>query len=262
MQKIFVIISLFLLTACAGTERVRTKNIHDGSEVSMAIEIFKSDKLPAPTVLLLHGCGGVDEHDRDWAKQVQSWGFNAIVVDSFTSRFVRSTCEKAMNVQPLQRAIDAHLTARWVKSQPWSTNKVGLIGFSHGGWSALYASTKQDAEREIGSAEISSVITYYPYCGQRFYSFKLHVPLQIHIGELDEWTPAGVCRDLAKYWGIGNDYYEYKGVHHSFDRANLDLKMRGLGELGILSDRVLRSDPAANKTSRDLTRSFLEKTLR
>jgi dienelactone hydrolase len=262
MQKIFAIISLFLLTACAGTERIRTKEMHNGSEVGIGIEIFKAEKLPAPTVLILHGCGGVDQHYRDWAKQVQSWGFNAIVIDSFTSRFVRSTCEKAMNVQPLQRAIDAHLSARWVKSQSWSTNKVGLIGLSHGGWSALYASTKQDAEREIGSGEISSVVAYYPYCGQRFYSFQLHIPLQIHIGELDEWTPVGVCRDLAQYWGIGNDYHEYKGVHHSFDRPNLNLKMRGLGELGIVSDRVLLSDPTADKTSRDLTRAFLEKTLR
>jgi len=203
-MKSFAILSTsFMLSACVTTGgRVDTLNIYNKSPIQIGAEVFKADKLPAPTVLVMHGCGGVDAHHLQWANQLQQWGFNAVVIDSFTTRSVSSACTKVMNVPPLQRAIDAHLAAKWVMSQEWSEKKVGVLGFSHGAWATLYASTQQDAEREIGASYLTSAVAFYPYCETSLNFLSRKLPLQIHIGQDDDWTPATMCKDLARNWNL------------------------------------------------------------
>ena len=51
----------------------------------------------APTVLVAHGCSGDMPHYHEWAKQISEWGFNALVVDSFTKRkLFNGTCGKGL----------------------------------------------------------------------------------------------------------------------------------------------------------------------
>jgi dienelactone hydrolase len=263
MKSFSVLSASLMLSACVTTgDRVNTLDIHNKSVTQIGTEVFKANKLPAPTVLVMHGCGGVDQHHREWAKQLQEWGFNAVVVDSFGPRFVSSACTKAMSVTPLQRAIDAHLTAKWVMSQEWSERKVGVIGFSHGAWAALHAATKQDAEREIGASYLASAVAFYPYCGSSFNFFSRNIPLQIHIGKDDNWTPATMCKDLARNWALGENYFEYKSAHHGFDRINTDQSVQGTADSGPTRMRILRSDPEANTAARRHVRTFFDTTLR
>lgn len=261
MKSAVVLSACFLLSACVTTGGgVNTLNIHNKSVIQISTEVFKAEKLPAPTVLVMHGCGGVDQHHIEWAKQLQGWGFNAVVIDSFKPRSVSSTCTEALKVTPLQRAIDAHLTAKWVMSQEWSERKVGVVGFSHGAWAALHASTKQDAEREIGASYLTSAVAFYPYCGYSFNFFSRHIPLQIHIGKDDNWTPTTMCKDLARNWDLGDNYFEYTNAHHGFDRIDTDLSIQGTD--GAVGMRTLRSDSEANKAARRHVRHFFDKTLR
>lgn len=252
-----------MLSACVTTGGgVDTVNIHNKSATQVGTQIFKAEKLPAPTVLVMHGCGGVDQHHLDWAKQLQAWGFNAVVIDSFRPRSVSSACTKAMSVTPLQRAIDAHLVAKWVQGQEWSQKKVGAIGFSHGGWALLHAATKQDPQRELGASYLTSAVAFYPYCGSSFNFFSRAIPLQIHMGQDDNWTPATICKDLARNWGMSDNYFEYANAHHGFDRLNTDLFVDGTGTSGPIAKRILRSNPDANKAARGHVQAFFEKTLR
>lgn len=261
MKYSAVLSACFLLSACVTTGGgVNTLDIYNKSVTQIGAEVFKAEKLPAPTVLVMHGCGGVDQHHLQWAKQLQEWGFNAVVIDSFKSRSVSSTCTKVMNVTPLQRAIDAHLTAKWVMTQEWSQRKVGVIGFSHGAWAALHASTKQDAEREVGASYLTSAVAFYPYCGSSLNFVNRSIPLQIHIGGDDDWTPASLCKDLARNWDLDANYFEYARAHHGFDRINTDQRIPGTD--GAIGMRTLRSDPEANNTARRRVRDFLEQTLR
>jgi dienelactone hydrolase len=261
MKSSAVLSACFLLSACVTTGGgVNTLDIYNKSVTQIGAEVFKAEKLPAPTVLVMHGCGGVDQHHLEWAKQLQEWGFNAVVIDSFKSRSVSSTCTKVMNVTPLQRAIDAHLTAKWVMAQEWSQRKVGVIGFSHGAWAALHASTKQDAEREVGASYLTSAVAFYPYCGSSLNFVKRSIPLQIHIGQDDDWTPASLCKDLARNWELGANYFEYVSAHHGFDRINTDQRIQGTD--GAIGMRTLRSNPEANKAARRHVRDFFDQTLR
>ena len=262
MKTSIVWILTFFLSSCASSDGIKSINIKDQSTSNLSTEIYLAEKTPAPTVLVLHGCGGVDNHHRDWAKQLQAWGFNAVVLDSFKSRYVASACQATMSVSPLQRAVDANLTAKWILEQPWSSPQVGIIGFSHGAWASLHAATVEDMNRELGSSYITSAVALYPYCGSSFHFYRRNIPLQIHIGTDDNWTPSSICKDLAKRWQMHDQYFEYQGAHHGFDRANTDEIVRGFGDTGFLSAKILRSDPKSNEIARNHIRTFFKNTLR
>ena len=41
---------------------------------------------PYPAVVVLHGCNGISSSTRIWARRLASWGYAALIVDSFTPR--------------------------------------------------------------------------------------------------------------------------------------------------------------------------------
>src|SRR6516165_10258428 len=95
---------------------------------------------PFPAVVVLHGCDGVTRHARIWAQQLVAWGYVAIVVDSFRPRGVTTVCNHGMLVPPQLQAMDAFNAATYLCSQPSvRSERIGVIGFSHGGWAVLKA---------------------------------------------------------------------------------------------------------------------------
>lgn len=262
MKAASALIAPLFLSACVTMGGVETLEIHDKSRIKIGTEVINAEKLPAPTVLVLHGCGGVDSHHREWARQLQAWGYNAVIVDSFKPRYVASACEKLTAVTGLQRAIDAHHVAKWAKQQEWSTKKVGAIGFSHGGNTVLHIVTKEDALREIGEAHIDSAAAFYPYCASMYFFSTRAIPTQIHIGTSDNWTPAGLCPGLAREWKMQDNYFEYQGAHHGFDRIGQDFTVQGQDGGMVISTKILRYDPESNKLARQRVKDFFDLTLR
>jgi poly(3-hydroxybutyrate) depolymerase len=55
---------------------------------------------PFPAMVVLHGCDGVGPHYRTWARQLQVWGYAALLVDSFGPRGVREVCGEVRRVDP------------------------------------------------------------------------------------------------------------------------------------------------------------------
>lgn len=252
------VVLTWLLAACASTQGISVKTHSDQRVVRLPIEVMQAGNLPAPTVLVMHGCGGVGLHHKAWAKRLTSWGYNAVIVDSFSARTRANICVNARVVTPIQRAQDAHLVAKWVKSQVWSTQRVGVLGFSHGGVSVLMAVTSDGAQRYVGGSFIDSAVAYYPACvsSNPFASTK-NMPLQIHIGRADDWTPAALCPTLVQLWGMSDNYFEYQGAFHGFDRSNTDRLVRGKGGM-----HVLRSDAQAAELAFIRTKAFFDATLR
>ncbi len=102
---------------------------------------------PVPAVIAMHGCDGVGRHYRDWAGLLQSWGYAALLVDSFRPRGKSNVCNRGREVPPLERAFDAFRAAGYLRTLPAiRADRIGIIGFSHGGWSALHAVLRDTAE--------------------------------------------------------------------------------------------------------------------
>ena len=179
---------------------------------------------PVPAVVLMHGCSGVSANLRDWAAALRSWGYATFVLDSFSGRGLRSVCETGA-VRPEERVPDAYGALALLRRHPRvDGTRVALIGFSHGGGVALLAAARWVARSHAGSgAGFRGVIAFYPGCERR-HPGELAAPLRVHIGALDDWTPAAPCEALvASLQSRGADVRitVYPDARHAFDSAVL-----------------------------------------
>ncbi len=98
------------------------------------------DTIQAPALVLLHASSGIQDTDKDWAKLLQAHGYAVLLVDSFTARgYVDRKAigwDKAYQAQ-LNDLTDAYLLMSQQKSV--NSERIGLIGFSLGGYSVLRA---------------------------------------------------------------------------------------------------------------------------
>jgi poly(3-hydroxybutyrate) depolymerase len=111
---------------------------------------------PFPTVILLHGCDGL-EWDRPkragwrllagYAERYRDHGYAALVLDSFQPRGVDNACGDPMTVSARRRAWDAYSAAAALVDQGIADrNRIVLQGESHGGWTTWWRSRATDGK--------------------------------------------------------------------------------------------------------------------
>lgn len=179
---------------------------------------------PYPAVILAHGCGGVGNAETGWAPVLREWGYATFVVDSFRGRRLSEVCTNTPALAGAQRIPDAYGALRILATHPRiDARRVVLMGFSHGGGVALDASTSwaKATYAPAGHPAFRAFVSFYPYCNTVFPErHHLTAPLRVHVGELDDWTPAASCvRLVERLKGAGEDVTitVYPGAHHSFD---------------------------------------------
>src|SRR5947208_546685 len=117
-----------------------------------------------PAVVVLHGCDGVRHHERLWAQQLTAWGYIAIVVDSFRPRGFSNVCNQGMLVPPEMQALDGFNAANYLRAQPIvASERIGVIGFSHGGWAVLKA-VLADTVSQASAKPFLAAVAFYPGC--------------------------------------------------------------------------------------------------
>jgi len=216
---------------------------------------------PFPAIVLLHGCGGPGAHHQAWAEKLASWGYVALVADSFGSRGKSGVCQNPMAVPPPARVADVAGAARFLATQLYvARDRLAVIGFSHGGWTALKGA---QASGDWAALGIRSVVAYYPYCTAPA-DRRIALPFLILIGDKDDWTPADRCRalmqDLEKPALVEVVYYP--DATHAFDLAQPTSWVQGVGSDGRTTARKLEYDRGAARDAEARTRAFFERTLR
>lgn len=175
---------------------------------------------PFPAMLVLHGCGGVGDGERQWAMRLVGWGYAAVIVDSFGPRNLGSTCRR--NVVPARlRARDAINAAAYLRMLPGiEPDRIGVIGFSHGGTTALYTALETERPFEGGTPSFVAAVAYYPWCGIAATQSGLAIDALILIGGKDRPASIDVCSKLAARLA-GTPHAPtmkiYPGVGHEFD---------------------------------------------
>lgn len=192
---------------------------------------------PSPTIILAHGCSGINAQDYGWVKLLHKAGYNVIVPDSLSPRNVGTTCNRRA-VTYEQRADDINTIAKWIKKQYWHSGPIIGVGFSHGGASVL------EAGMSVNTV-LSAVIAYYPWCKL---SYKhVQIPSQIHIGALDTWTPSTNCEAIKDY-NNNQKVFIYDNAYHSFDRSYNTMS----------NGHALQFDQDAYEKSKELTLKFIK----
>ncbi|PKH09331.1 dienelactone hydrolase family protein [Moritella sp. Urea-trap-13] len=212
---------------------------------------------PFPAVIIAHGCFGVEPNHHIWAQRLNNWGYVAMIVDSFSSRGVSTVCESPNQVSPETRACDIYGAAAYLRKQSFvSPQKIGMIGFSHGGWTALYVA--QDYLPEQAAEEpIQAIVSYYPWCESS--SLKTTAsPLLILSGKADDWTPVKRCyayidaqdRGYSKHISL----QVFDKAYHGFDDSSMIPPV-------IYEGYTIAYDQSAAEASIIAVKAFLERHL-
>jgi len=225
MNKLFAVLLFVCSTAWA-----QPKNI----------EVFTVGQ-PAPTIVLAHACGGVNNHIINQAKLYKSWGYNAIVVDSFTPRGFANCFVAQSTPQGSERKPELVETAQWIKTQPWHKGGIALVGWSHGATAAISIANDSSIK------EFNAIAAYYPQCSGKIAIGTTFdnptVPTILFLGARDDWTPSSMCESATTPWFKSrNELYKvtvYPNATHVFDDPNIR-SQRG---------KVLEHDPSATTDS-------------
>lgn len=259
-NRLLAIALMQLCLGCATSDPVLTAS---GQPSEVFATYYPAKVQPAPTVLIAHGCSGVTPHYTSWAMDLNSWGYNAVVVDSFRARGVSTVCDRGGLVGPSQRAADLVLAAQDVRRKPWHAGKIGAVGFSHGGGTILavlerdrYQAWASDFLPENASAGIDAVVSYYPGCVSFGGPLRPDMPVMIHFAMQDDWTPPSSCGwspGSTKFADRRYTVHAYPNATHAFDVAGPPRK--------YLTYHMAH-DPVADRLSRERTREFFDRFLR
>ena len=235
---------------------------------------------PHPALVFLHGCGGllnakgqIQPRETDWARHLVGLGYVVLMVDSFSPRGITRMCSTdafKLSVY-LERPKDAYGALRYLHQQPFvRADRVGVIGWSQGGGVVLLGIRGDSLGRPSGTAEgdFRAAVAFYPSaCSERAHRkpWISSVPLLVLVGDGDNWTPAGPCKDLveaAVRRGADARINVYADSYHDFDWP--DLPLRALPEFRTRSGVVPMAgmNPAAREDALKRVPEFLSRHLK
>lgn len=218
--------------------------------------ILPQGRPPFPAVVVLHGCNGVSPNTRVWARRLASWGYAALIVDSFSARGLRQVCDGSRALPGPLRALDVFAAAAYLRSRPdIDGGRIGALGYSHGGWTALWASTEKSVA-QAARPPLRAVVSLYPFCPPKI-APPLATDIQIFIGDADDWAKASNCAAFVEKYAADAPHRPslvvYPGAKHSFDANEPERVYFG---------HQLVHDPKATADAVERIHKFLDEHLR
>ena len=216
---------------------------------------------PYPTVLLMHGCGGVSPNVPAWAVWLQSQGYAAVVLNSFSGRNIRNLCGDSKPLLPEVRVNDAYAAVARLKTMgAVDSARIAVMGFSHGGSTSVRSWA---AQARHPNEQVRAFVAFYPGCRIRLPKVDAK-PLLVLIGGKDDWSPPEPCEELAKNAekaGLPLTFVLYPEARHHFDGAeNRRIVYSTVARGG--KGASLAYDPAAHEDSEKQVKKFLAEHLR
>jgi dienelactone hydrolase len=147
--------------------------------------IYPEGKGPFPSVVLLHGCDGIQPFQEQWAGNLASLGYAALLVDSHGPSGIGEDCH---NWPPTAntRSFDAYGALRYLRDRPDIDDaRIGVLGWDTGGRAAM-AVVEVNGVQQLVQDRFKTGIALYP-------SGRLHppvsVPALVLIGDRDNCSP-------------------------------------------------------------------------
>ena len=204
-------------------------------------QLYKPDgDGPFPTVIALHGCGGLTGHSesiqqryRDWAEQLLKDGNAVLLPDSYGSRELGPQCrtgERRIHARR-ERVADIVASRQWLMQQPWAAHdRISLLGWANGASALLWAVRPQLSSRGT-EPDFRSAIAFYPDCRlSSGLGWSARVPTLLLIGAKDDVSSPPACRQMvdgAHGRSALTRIVIYPSAYHDFDRDNLPLHAIG-----------------------------------
>jgi len=198
-----------------------------------------------PGVLVVHENRGLNPYIEDVARRLGIANFIAFAPDGLTSvGGYPGDDEKGAKlfaqVDRPKMTEDFLAAARWLKSRPDCTGKIGVVGFCFGGGIANTLAVR------MGS-ELAAAVPFYGAQPPAAEVSKIKAPLLLHYASLDARINAGwpAYEEALKANHVTYTAYMYEGTNHGFH-----------------NDTTPRYDEAAAKLAWQRTLDFFNKYLR
>jgi dienelactone hydrolase len=214
-----------LWVTTAGAEDVYVTVPWNDQQVQIRARLFHpAEPGPFPGVILLHHCGGfnADSPIAFYTSMLVQQGYAVAAPDSFTARHIVEDCNYGA-VKPRDRAQDVFALAELMATRPdIKASKIGVVGWSHGGSSAVYIARDWPQERPLreslaakGAKIAASVALYGETCGDAEKAAVI-APLLGLFGGRDN-TRNDVCQALAAQSNGLMQVHIYENDFHGFD---------------------------------------------
>jgi len=169
-----------------------------------------------PGVVVIHENGGLVPHIEDVTRRFALEGFLALAPDALTP--LGGTPEDPAKTPALIQKLDNQSTlqnylaaVRYLKTQPGSTGKVGVVGFCWGGGMANQVA--------VYSPDVLAVVPYYGRQPASEDVPKIKASLLLHYAGLDEGINKGIpaYEEALKKASVDYKMYMYEGAQHAFN---------------------------------------------
>lgn len=218
---------------------------------------------PFPAVVILPDCVGLTPFMREaLPARLASWGYVALVVDSWTSRNAQAGC--LMNGQEppgVDRVADAYGALFYLASLPSvDRNRVAVLGFATGGVFVLTLAEPQTQSSVVNEGKLgfAAGVVFYPSCGTFEARQETAFPLLILVGQDDVRAHARECESMARPQQsdrLAIEVKTYPGVRHGFADPVWSTRKEVFGfeaayDASAGEDAMLRTREFLNRTTR------------
>ena len=263
---------LCLTLSVARAEPLASPNdvdIPSGNNVLRA-QLYKPDgKGPFPTVIALHGCGGlagrsepVQARYREWAEDLVKDGKAVLLPDSYGSRGLGPQCrvkERRISGRR-ERVADIVAARKWLMEQRWAMqDRISLMGWASGASALLWAVRPQLPDHV--EPDFRSAIAFYPDCrASSGLGWSARVPTLVLIGGKDDVSSPPACRQMvdgARGRSALTRIVVYPTAYHDFDRINLPVHAIASTDASVPEHGHVGSDPEARADAQKLVTDWL-----
>ena len=167
-----------------------------------------------PGIVLIQEWWGVDDHIKDVAERFASEGYVTLAPDLFHGVVTSEPDEamKLMQTMDMDRAVkELNGAVAYLKSQPFTSGKVGSIGYCLGGGLSILTACRNPA--------LNACVVYYGASPNPIDQVQtIACPVLGNYAEMDERVNAtldGLKAAMERY-GKSFDMHMYPGTHHAF----------------------------------------------
>ena len=223
LQRVKFLLVLLLLASgaqaqgLAGSEAV----ILRVDDESIYAHLFKpAGEGRRPAMVLVHGFDGVSEaREGFWARELAALGVVTLVIQSFSARGVGTSIGDQSRVSTAQGVRDAYAALGYLATLPYvDTARIGVMGMSRGGSVAMRAVDRH--KQDAAGLRFAAAVALYPGCVAQYRNPQPGAPVQVLIGERDDYTDIKACSgylERMRAAGGTTELRVYPGVRHGFD---------------------------------------------
>jgi dienelactone hydrolase len=226
---------------------------------------------PFPTVIALHGCGGlsakagpIQPRYAEWAAQLLRSGHAVLLPDSYGSRELGPQCRVRDRrvLARRDRVGDVVASRQWLLQQPWVIReRIGLMGWANGA-SALLWAVRPQLTLDRTEPDFRAAVAFYPDCRMSSgLGWSARVPTLVLIGGNDDLSSPVACRQMiegAKGRSALAKIVVYPGAYQDFDRPNLPLYVTSAApDADVPEHGHLGTDPAARADAQERVSEWL-----